>query len=147
MIAGRTLDVGACLEVLTNPEIFEAISEDGATHFDLKIDVMNDIWLDIIHNDELIGIVQFKPIFSKCFEGHIHILPKHRKNSQLAGKAICDWLDEHLKGNLIYTTVPVICGNVKKFLLSFGFKENGFLEKAWSKNGKLIDMWILTKRF
>ena len=44
MIVQRTLDVGACLTILTNPEIFDLISEDGATFNDLDVDVIKHYW-------------------------------------------------------------------------------------------------------
>lgn len=147
LIVTRTLDVGACLEVLTNPDIFESISEDGATEKDLKIDVQNHIWLEIFEDENLIGVVQFKPMFTKCFEAHIHILPEYRKESKEAGRLICNWLKENLSETLIYTTIPIICENVKNYLMSFGFKQVGYLEKAFSKNNKLVDMWIYSRRF
>lgn len=143
----RTYDVGACLEVLTEPKIFDAISEDGATHSDLKIDVQNQIWLEILDCNELIGVVQFKPMFKNCYDAHIQILPKYRKYSIPAGEAIVDYIQRHLSGCLIYTNVPVICRNVRNFLIEFDFKITGYLEKAFTKNGELVDMWILTRRF
>lgn len=146
LIVQRTLDVGICLAVLTNPKIFDAISEDGATIEDLKVDVIKDYWLSIIDGDLEIGVVQFKQIFNKCYDSHIHILPEFRKEyTEKSGKLIWKWIEQHLKGCLLYTNVPVFCPNVKEFLIGFGFKETGYLKKAWLKNGKQNDMWILTR--
>ena len=55
MIVQRTLDVGVCLSILTNSEIFDLISEDDATFNDLTVDVINHYWLSI-HDEELIGV-------------------------------------------------------------------------------------------
>lgn len=147
LIAIRTLDVGYILSVLTNPKILDDISEDGFKIEMFKIDVINDYWVELLDGDLEIGVAQFKPVFSKMLDCHIHILPEHRKKySKSFGTKLLEWADLNLKGSLLYTTVPVFCENVKNYLLSFDFKESGLLEKAWTKNGKLNDMWILTKR-
>jgi len=143
----RTLDVGFCLDILTNEDIFDAISEDGATVDDLNIDVINQLWVRVEADGLGIGVVQFKRIFNQCFDAHIHILPEYRKeHTKESGAKIWQWVEDNLKGCLIYTNVPVFCPNVREFLIGFGFKETGYLDKAWSKNGKQNDMWILTKR-
>tara|TARA_R110002020_G_C15911910_1_gene742045 strand:- start:178 stop:639 length:462 start_codon:yes stop_codon:yes gene_type:complete len=142
----RTLDVGVCLDILTDKYIFDSISEDGATFKTLKVDVINDYWLTIKNTDGFIGVVQFKQKFNKCYDCHIHILKEHRKESSLdAGAKILDWCKENLKGSLLYTNIPEFCPNVKNFLLNFGFVENGVLHKAWFKNGKAHNMNILTR--
>ena len=146
VIANRTLHVGDCLDVLLDEGIFQAISEDGATINDLRVDVFDEYWVEIKSNDLLIGVAQFKPMFNKCFDSHIHILPDHRKQYSLeAGKALITWCEEHLKGCLLFTTVPSFCPNVVNFLLAFDFKESGYLKGAWKKNGKQNDMTILTR--
>ena len=146
MIVYRTLDVGLCLEVLTDSYIFDCISEDTATIEDLKIDVITDYWLSIEVEDQVIGVVQFKRMFKNCFDSHIHILRQYRKGHSIsAGKAILEWCNDNISGSLLYTNVPDFCPNVKRFLLSFGFTEQGVLPNAWCKNGKMNDMTILTK--
>lgn len=143
--AERTLDVGVCLDVLTNPEIFDAISEDNATIEDLKIDVIHDYWLEVSVDEKVIGVVQFRQMFNKCWDAHIHILPEERAHSMKAGQSIWEWVEKHLAGCLIYTNIPEFCPNVVKFLQQFEFKESGRLEKAWRKNGEQHDMTILTR--
>jgi len=144
MIVERTLDVGVVLDVLVDPVIFNAISEDGMTYEQLKIDVIDNFWLKITEDTNLMGCVQFKPIFNKCWDAHIHILPEFRKRSKEAGALIWKWVEDNLIG-LIYANIPVFCPNVREFLLSFGFEDAGYLKNAWFKNGKQNDMWILTK--
>ena len=143
----RTLDVGLVLTILTNPDILDSISEDGFNVDDLDVNVIKDKWVGIFSGDIEIGAAQFRPMFNKCFDCHIHILPQYRKDySQEVGVKLLKWCDENLSGSLLYTNVPIFCENVKQYLLSFGFKEIGILEKAWFKNGIQNDMTILTKR-
>jgi len=142
----RTLDVGACLHILMDTEIFDSISEDSATFDDLRVDVMKDIWLTIETDNDLIVVVQLKRIFSKCFDCHIHILPLYRKeHSKEAGNEILKWCEDNVKGSTLTAMVPFYCENVGRFLLSFGFNNDGVLPKAWLKNDKLNDMFIFSR--
>jgi len=141
----RTLDVGLCLSVLTMPDIFDSISEDGATFNDLKVDVVDQYWLSVFDKGLLLGVVQFKPTTSSCYESHIHIIKKHRKKyAKEAGEAILKWCKDNLKGTL-YAHTPSYCENVIKFLRSFHFQDTGLMPSAWKKNGKLNDLIILTR--
>ena len=143
--AQRTLDVGVCLSVLTDPDIFDSISEDGATINDVQIDVINHYWVSLAAGGELIGVVQFKPITSHLFESHIHILKQHRKeHTANAGAAILDWCKDNLAGTL-YAHTPDYCVNVINFLEKFDFIKCGTIPKAWNKNGKLNDLVILAR--
>ncbi len=142
----RTFDVGLLLDILTNKDIFDSISEDGATVEDLDFDVIKNIWVSISANGKNIGVAQFRQVFNKTYDCHIHILPEDRKKYSIkAGKSLVEWCDENLKDSLLYTNVPVFCESVRNFLLKNGFNDTGFLEKAWLKNGVRNDMWVLTR--
>ncbi len=144
----RTLDVGLCLEILMNKDIFEAISEDGATYQNLKVDVLNEYWLAILTDKEIIGCLQLKPKYKNCYHAHIHILPEHRKeHSVSAGEQINNWIGSELKGSVIYVETPVICQNVIRYLERFKFKHVGILEKAYNKNEQQHDIVIMSKGF
>ena len=142
----RTLDVGICIAVLTNEEIFDAISEDTATHDDIDVDVLQDYWLKVEEEGNIIGVVQLKRVFNKCFDCHIHILPEfRRKYSVSAGELILNWCKDNLKGSLLCANVPVFCSNVVDFLLKFGFSKQGILTNAWFKCSDMHDVIILTR--
>ncbi len=144
--AKRTLNTGLCLEILMTPEIFSAISEDEATVNDVRVDIFDEYWVELTSGETVIGVAQFKPMFNKCFDCHIHILPKHRKQHSIdAGSALIEWCKDKLKGCLLFTTIPEFCPNVVAFLKAFDFKEAGALKGAWKKNGKQNDMTILTR--
>ncbi len=144
--AKRTLNTGLCLEVLMDSQIFDSISEDGATVNDVRVDIFDEYWVELTNGDDVIGVAQFKPMFNKCFDSHIHILPQYRREHSLdAGSALIEWCKEHLEGCLLFTTVPEFCPNVVSFLKEFDFEETGLLKGAWKKNGKQNDMTILTR--
>ena len=144
--AERTLHVGEILDVLTNDIIFDAISEDGATFNDLRVNVIDDYWVDLRVDGVLIGVTQFKPIFNKCYDIHMHVLPEHRKlHSLSAGKAVIDWCGDNINGCILYATVPMLCQNVVNFMKGFGFNVTGEIPLAWKKNGVQNNMIILTR--
>jgi N-acetylglutamate synthase-like GNAT family acetyltransferase len=141
----RTLDVGTCLDVLTNPQIFDDISEDGATFNDLKVDVIGDYWISMHDKQTLLGVAQFKPLSSCCYESHIHILGEHRKaHAESIGKELIKWCEQNLEG-VLYVKPPSYFNRVTEYLKQFGFVELGTLEKAWRKNGVLNSMTILSR--
>ena len=145
MIIERIFDVKKCLDILTEDYMFDSISEDGATFEDLKVDVVNHYWLGIYENIDLIGVLLLRPIFSECFDIHIHILKEYRKHFKIAGLAIIEWCKKNTPGKTLHTNVPVFCKNVRYFVLSLGFKEAGVIPSVWKKNGIMNDMSIFTR--
>ena len=145
MIIERIFDVKKCLDILTDKHIFDSISEDGATFEDLTVDVINHYWLGIYEDINLIGVLLLRPIYSECYDIHIHILKEYRKHWKPAGAAIIEWCKKNIPNKTLHTNIPVFCKNVKHFVLSFGFKEAGLIPSVWKKNGKMNDMYIFTR--
>ena len=141
----RIFDVKKCLDILTNEHIFDSITEDGATIEDLKVDVINNYWLGIYKSMTLIGVLLLRPIYSECYDIHIHILKEHRKNGKRAGLAIIEWCNKNIPNKTLHTNIPIFCKNVRHFVVSLGFKEVGVIPKVWKKNGKMNDMSIFTR--
>ena len=141
----RIFDVKKCLDILTDDHMFESISEDGATFEDLKVDVIGNYWLGIYEGDDLIGVLLLRPIYSECFDIHIHILKEHRKHGKRAGVAVINWCKENIPNKTLHTNIPVFCKNVRYFVVSLGFKEAGVIPKVWKKHGKMNDMSIFTR--
>ena len=145
MIIERIFDVKKCLDILIDDYMFDSISEDGATFKDLEVDVINHYWLGIYKDLKLIGVLLLKPIYSQCYDIHIHIIKEYRRHSKQAGPAIIKWCKGNIPGNTLHTNVPVFCKNVRYFVLSNGFKEAGVIPKVWKKHGKMNDMSIFTR--
>ena len=141
----RTLDVGSILSVLRDDNIFKAICEDGFNKEDFNPNVIEEYWVEFTLNNELLGVAQFKPLFSNCFDSHIHVLPEKREHSIGIGKGLINWCNENIPNSLLYTTVPESCQNVVRFLINFDFEQTGTLKKAFTKNGKHEDLNILTR--
>ena len=142
MIVERTLNTGLCMNIIHDFEVFEAISEDNAPP--VRVDVLGDIWLQIVSDEQPIGCVQLIQKTSCSYDSHIHILPKYREQSVEAGLEIWKWIEKNLSGT-IYATVPEFCKNVIKFLTKFDFKITGKIKKAWLKNNERHDLIILSR--
>ena len=143
----RTLDIGLILQILSDPIIFDQISEDGVLIGDITPDVINDYWVAFWAGETVIGVFQIKQIFAQMYEAHIHVLPEYRKQyTQECGAVMWNWIDETFKSGLIYTNVPLFCQNVRDFLLRFEFTEVGILKGAWRKRGAQHEMWIMTRK-
>jgi len=140
----RIFDVKKCLDILTDEHIFDAITEEGAIIEDLKVDVINHYWLGIYEGTILIGVLLLRPIYSECYDIHIHILKEHRKHGKRAGVAVIEWCNRNMPSKTLHTNVPVFCKNVRYFVLSLGFKEVGVIPSVWKKHGKMNDMSIFT---
>lgn len=145
MIVERIFDVKKCLDILTDEHIFDSITEDGATIEDLKVDVLNHYWLGIYEGVSLIGVLLLRPLYSECYDIHIHILKEHRKCGKRAGIAILEWCSQHIPNKTLHTNIPVFCKNVRYFVLSLGFKEAGVIPNVWKKGGKMNNMSIFTR--
>lgn len=143
----RTLDVGLCLSVINEPSIWEVISEDTATLENNIPDVVNEFWLAIYSDDNLIGVCRYHQKWKNTIQGHIQILPKYRKDHSVeTGHALIDWVKNNTDYSIIYTEVPSIYSNVIEFLKGFGYTKNGLIKDCYTKDQKTTDIIILTKK-
>lgn len=143
--AQRIYDVRVVLAIISEPKIFDAISEDGASM--PMVDVINQHWVGFFVGAKIIGVAQFRQLSSHVWDSHIHILPEYRKeHSAQAGKVITEWFSENLKGSAMVCTVPDTCKNVVRFVESIGFKRCGLIENVWLKNGELHNVNLFQLR-
>ena len=142
MLVNRSLNTGLMLAIVHDDQIFDAISEDNANP--VKVNVIDDIWLEVENDKNIIGCVQLVQKTSKSYEAHIHILPEHRDYSLQAGEQIWFWITQNLSGT-IYSTVPFFCKSVISFLEKFDFQKTGKILKAWTKNKERHDLIIMSR--
>lgn len=142
----RTLDVGLCLQIISTPEIWKVISEDTATVNNNVPNVIDHIWLGVYADKTLIGVVHCHQKWLNTLQCHIQILPEHREFSLKAGQCIIEWILENTDYKNLYTEVPNIYSNVTNFLKKFDFKESGIIRDCYTKDQKLTDIIILTKK-
>ena len=150
MIIERTRDIDLINTVMFNDDIFDVISEDGATKERQRFDVYNEYWLKVLVNDELVGLYNLHKVNGSTLEAHVHILPEFRNNhSQNSIKKAYEWLLENCGDEVVkfISNIPVIYPNVLRFCLVNGFTHEGVNRKSYLKSGFIhdVDMVGITK--
>jgi len=143
--ADRIFDTDLIKAVITRDDMWATVAEDGQNKGDYLADVINECWIMITDDDELVGLYNLHVHNSITIEIHAHILPEHRKKySKDSGRAALEWIylnsPEYKK---VIAQIPVIYENVKKFTCSFGFKEEGINRMSYLKNSVIVDQWML----
>ena len=144
MIIKQTTDKAIIKEIMTHPEIWEAITNDGCDieKWEPREDYMyilgtiegKAVGLFIIHMTD-IGIHQ-------C---HVQLLPDMRKLYSLEfGKITMEWFWNNTKINKLFALIPDIYPNVKKFAELQGFHQEGLITKSHVKNGALCSQWFMS---
>jgi hypothetical protein len=146
VIVERTYNSGLIMSILINKDILSTIAEDGATIENLQPDVFKDIWLAVIDDNQVIGVCSLPAKTSSCCEVHLRILKEHRaKYKNLASEKIEKWIIDNTPFKTVIAEIPEVFINVTSFMKSIGFIESGVIEKCWKRDGKLIDLIILSK--
>lgn len=142
----RTCDSRIILPIMTRPDIWATVAEDGQ---DIELyvpDVTKDCWLMVCDEEKgIIGLFQACACNSITLELHPCILPEYRKKySRAAGVEVLQWIYDTQPWYLkIVAQIPVIYENVKQYAVSFGFQMEGVNRLSYLKNGKVMDQWRL----
>lgn len=122
------------LAMATMNEMWSDISEDGAECY--TPDLLNEWWIGLYFGDTYIGMYRIHQLTSACYQGHVFMLPKHRRHSVDAGHAIMGWSVDNLPGlEKMIVEVPECFENVIRFVESLGFTEQGYNSHSYKKNG------------
>lgn len=147
MIIERTYNSGLIMDVLLDRGIISTIAEDGATIENIQPDVFKDIWLVAIDDNKVIGVCGLPAKTSSCCEVHLRILKEHRaKHKNNIAEKIEKWIVDNTPFKTVIAEIPEVFINVTSFMKSIGFTQTGVIDKCWKRNGKLIDLIILSKR-
>ena len=150
MIIERTRDIDLINTIMFDDDIFDTVSEDGATKDRQRFDVYNEYWLKVLVNNELVGLYNLHHTNKSTLEAHVHILKKFRgEHSVNSILKVYEWLVENCGSEVVkfISNIPVIYPNVLRFCLSNGFKHEGVNRKSYLKNGSIhdVDMVGITK--
>jgi hypothetical protein len=127
------------LKVLSRPEIFETISEDGMDHVPMPD---GPIYL-CGYVPELIGCFILHKRSKVTVECHVQVLPEYRKDyAREFGRSVIQWTWNNTNAEKIVAEIPVIYPNVKDFALEMGFEIEG-MNKASHMKHELVDQWYL----
>ena len=127
-------------KVLSTPEIFQTISEDGMTDVPMPEGVLYLCG----YVPELIGCFILHKQGAITLECHVQVLPEYRKDyAEQFGHAVIDWAWENTGAQKIVAQVPFLYPNVRDFALKMGFKVEGMNRESYLKNGEIYDQWYL----
>lgn len=132
IVVKRLYDVSVVLA--TYNRLWDEISEDGAEIDDP--DVLKEYYLGVYSKNRYIGMCRFYNIGQVLLEGHIFLID--RSNSIECGKEIMKWLLDNLIFEKLVCRIPDCYSNVCKYVEALGFDLNGYNEKSYMKDCKLI---------
>lgn len=145
MIVSRCYDYSIIYNlIIKNEEMYDRISEDNAETY--IPDILNEYWLTFENDDnQLVGAFRFHMKYSATWEIHALILQEHRKaHSQEAAKLALKWALENIEGlGKLVCSIPVIYKDVYHFTKKNGFSDEGINRNCFTKNGELLDMYML----
>ena len=126
--------------VLSDPEIFDTISEDG-----MKVVKMPDGVLYLCgYAPELIGcfiVHKTSGISGSC---HVQVLPEHREeHTDRFCHDVIEWVWDNTELLKLTAEIPFLYPNVRDCALRHGFEIEGVNKLSFRKNGKIHDQWYL----
>lgn len=127
-------------KVLTDPDVFSTIAEDGMYYVE--------------HDPSALYLCGYVPELIGCFiihkqnrvtvECHVQVLPKYREQYALEfGHAFMAWTWANINCEKIVAQIPCIYPNVKDFALKLGFEIEGINRASYMKNDEIHDQWHL----
>lgn len=133
----RITDYAIVKKIMT--ECWYEISEDDAP--DYLPDIINEYWIGLIAQNEIIGCYRLHSHNSILWEGHVFMLKQHRKKYSVRGLPVMfRWMLTHTKFQKLIASVPEKFGNVIAFLENGGFIREGVNRKAFIKDGEKWDL-------
>lgn len=142
----RTWNRELIRRILTNPEIWDSIAEDGEKVGLFEVDLEKNIFLAVNFFDTCIGLYVLHAFNGCTLEIHANILPAYRKaHAKESGKKVLEWFKEFApeKYEKLTAQIPSLYPHVYHFTLNRGFNDEGLLTKAYRKKGELHDIHIL----
>lgn len=146
VIAARIYDKDLIKGIMTRPDIWATIAEDGQDPVLFDPNTCDECWLLMsTEKGEIVGLYNIHGVTAVTAEIHAQVLPEYRKQySRECGVEVLRWLYEFCPGYLKYiANIPTIYDNVKNYTLTFGFMVEGVNRMSYLKNGILCDQWML----
>lgn len=144
VLVARCYDCDVVRAILTHPDIYDRIAEDGTPlREDFIPSMIGAAYVVGIVGAEPIGIVMYHPINVITWECHVQVLPEYRAEfaKEFAQKAI-QWAWDMGVQKLV-AQIPFLYPNVRDFGLNVGFEVEGINRKSYLKNGQLHDQWYM----
>jgi len=141
----RTFDLALAFAIITVPDIWETVAEDGMTQDEYVPDVHTTCWLSVYNDNKFVGMCIVRRINAITAEVHPMILPKYRKEYSIAaGKAFIEWIWENVTWcKKLIGWIPTLYPNVKKYGEALGFELEGTNVQSYLKDGEVYDQWLV----
>ena len=142
----RTFDADLVRKVMTRPDIWATVAEDGQNIDDYSPEVEEDCWLEVSDDFLTVGLYNLHPMNGSTLEAHIQMLPEHRLDyARPSGLKFFKWIIDECPAQYhkFIVKIPALYPNVKKFVEEFGLTLEGTITKSHMKNGELVDVWFL----
>lgn len=142
-LASTFITFAQAYQVLSDPEIIERTSEDGADLDDLTEDEGEYI-IGTYLDDLLIGVWRLTSLSSVCLEVHCHILKAFRVLSYDSWAQVFELIDKHLPEYVKFNAkIPVCFPEVYHFSKNIGMKDEGVDRHSIRLKGELFDQWLV----
>ena len=147
----RIFNAELLAEVVTDDQLWEAVSEDGSvgkTEYVKLLDMEAMYVLALIsgeENTELHGFVIGRHHTTTVIETHVAIRPEywgHADNVRL-GQLACTWLLTLEGVEKLVASIPVPDKEVLRYSQRVGFKREGVNKKSFLRNGELLDQYYV----
>ena len=141
----RTFHVGLIYSLMTLPEIWATVAEDGQDPMQYVPDFQGTCWLVMRVGGEPVALYAFEKVNGITVEIHAQVLPQYRKQYSMAsGRKAIEWIWENAPWcRKIIAWVPELYPNVRDFAVANGFKIEGNSAQSYLKNDTVYDQWLL----
>ena len=129
-------------QVMTNPEIWERISEDGQDVGDF-IPCEDQIYLSAWKDGELIGVARFIEVNSHLYEYHPMVLEKFRNHSVEFHDKTIQTIKNMVNGLQLISYIPCCYRDVYLFAKRNNWQISGRVTHGIKKHGELQDLHIM----
>jgi len=120
--------------IQTISAVWDEISEDNAPPY--QPDITTEVYVGLFDDGEYVGMYRLHQHTSVMWEGHVFMLPDHRKHSVVGGHAIQAWIIENIPElRKMIVHIPECFPNVIEFVKSIGLTEQGYNADSYTKNG------------
>jgi RimJ/RimL family protein N-acetyltransferase len=142
----RSFDYGLIREILTHPQVYPHISDDGSpAPAEFQPLQSEAVWYIVVRDeDEVLGLWMLHPHNSICWECHTCFLP-HAWGSRacVAGRLLSQWVWEHIPCRRIIGNVPACNRLALAYMKRIGFEEFGVNRASFLNNGRIYDQICL----
>jgi RimJ/RimL family protein N-acetyltransferase len=142
----RSFDYSLIREILTHPQVYPHISDDGSPPADEFQPLQSDaVWYIVVRDgEEVLGLWMLHPHNSICWEIHTALLPSAwGERARLAAGMLGQWIWAHTPCRRVITNVPDNNRLARRFALAAGMTEFGVNRASFLKNGQLRDQTLL----